>query len=190
MLIEEGTGRETRDREIPDRIVLTGFRATGKTRVGELLAARLGFRFVDTDSELTDRMGCSVAQFVRERGWKDFRKLEQELLARLAAMHGVVIATGGGAVMHREEWKQLRKGGLVVWLRADSGVIRERLAFDPVSAAQRPPLTGGNSLEEIERVLAEREPLYREGSDIVIDTGGLSPEEIVERIRQDIILHE
>ena len=175
-----------RQTKLPARLVLTGFRATGKSLVGARLADLLGYRFIGTDEELVARIRCSVAVFVREQGWPAFRELEKELLDRLAWMNQVVIATGGGAVLHQKEWQELRRESLVVWLQADARTIRERLLTDSASHAQRPSLTGGGKLEEVEAILAEREPCYRKGSDVAIDTTEKSPEEIARLIKQEI----
>lgn len=163
--------------------MLTGFRASGKSVVGRKLAQALGYRFLDTDEELAAEMQCGIEEYVRRHGWPAFRELERRLLVRLAGWHRLVIATGGGSIMHREEWRQLRKNSLVVWLRAEAATIRQRLQDDGRSAAQRPSLTGGDMLAEVDRVLAEREPLYRQGSDVVIDTTGRPPETVVSLIK-------
>ena len=170
----------------PARVILTGFRATGKSLVGLLLADLLGYRFIDTDEELVTNIQCSVATFVREHGWSRFRDLEKKLLTRLAWMNHVVIATGGGAVLHSQEWQDLRKESLVIWLQADAKTIRDRLRTDAASHTQRPSLTGGGKFEEVEVILAERESSYRKGSDIAIDTTDKSPEEIAILIKQHI----
>lgn len=169
--------------KLPARVILTGFRATGKSLVGALLADMIGYRFIDTDDEMVAAVQCTIAAFVREHGWPAFREREQKLLARLSWMNRVVIATGGGAVLHHREWRDLRKDSLVVWLQADARTIRERLRTDPVSHSQRPPLTGGGSLDEVEAILAEREPCYRKGSDMAIDTADRSPGEIARMIK-------
>lgn len=165
-----------------DRIVLTGFRATGKSAVGKRLAEVLGYRFIDTDEELAAGMKCTIGNYVGRHGWSAFREAERRLLARLAGGHHLVIATGGGSIMHREEWRSLRKRSLVVWLQADAGTIRHRLRHDGGSAARRPSLTGEDVLAEVDGILAAREPLYRQGSDVAIDTAGRSPETMVSLI--------
>jgi shikimate kinase len=167
-------------------IILTGYRATGKSAVGRLLAARLGsaFLFLDMDRLIEQRQGCTIKELVAARGWPHFREAERRLLDELAGRRGLVIATGGGAILHRQAWAALRTSGLVVWLTADRETICRRLAADAATEGQRPSLTGGNIEEEVAGVLAEREPLYRQGSDLAIDTTSRSPEAIVREIEE------
>ena len=175
---------------LPRRIVLTGFRATGKTAVGKALARLTGFRFLDTDQELCQRMGCSVAETVKQHGWPYFREQEQDLLAELPCWQKTIIATGGGAILHQKEWQELHRGSFVVWLRTDLATTLSRLALDQQTAEQRPALTGGmgrqedaqDPAKEISAVLAAREPLYRAGSDLVLDTEGKTPEKLAGEI--------
>jgi len=151
------------------KIILVGYRATGKSTVGKLLAERLSLGFIDMDEVLVARYG-EISQLVRERGWDYFRAREKELLEELVGSREVVISTGGGAILHRDVWHKLQKTGLVVWLTADPETICRRLAADAVSDSQRPSLTGSDIKSEAAKVLAEREPLYREGSHLEIDS--------------------
>ena len=167
-------------------IVLTGFRATGKTSVGRLLAARLGFGFVDADQILTERLGCTIAECVAQHGWERFRQAERQLLAEVPAMSRTVLATGGGAIEHQGEWQSLREQCLVVWLDADIATIRRRLGNDPLTATQRPSLTGAAVEDELDQVLRRRRPLYTQGSDLRVEAAGGSPEDLVERIVHEI----
>ncbi len=146
-------------------IVLTGFRATGKTSVGRLLAARLGYAFVDADAVLCERLGGSVAEIVARSGWDSFRRAERQLLRESRTMAGTVLATGGGAIEHAAEWRGLRDHALVVWLEADEATIRRRMAGD-AQTAQRPSLTGNAPADEIAALLARRTPLYAAGADV------------------------
>lgn len=170
----------------PGRIVLTGFRGTGKTTVGRQLARMLGYDFLDTDQVLEERLGSTIAAFVQANGWDAFRRAEQELLEELARVRRVVVATGGGAILHRDAWELLRQGGFVVWLQADGATVGRRLAADPVSAVQRPPLFSGDPEREIEEQLALRTPLYAAGSDLVVDSARLTPEAIVTLIHEQL----
>ncbi len=162
--------------------MLIGFRATGKTSVGALLARALERPFVDLDQELVAEAGMSVAEIVRREGWPGFRRREKELVRRFAPTGGLVLATGGGVVLDPENVAVLRQHGLVVWLTAPPQVIRRRLAADGATAAGRPGLSGGDPLAEVEAILAQREPLYRAAADLVMDTAGLTPEEVAGRI--------
>ncbi len=157
------------------KIILVGFRATGKSSVGRLLAARLEVPFLDMDQILTERHG-EISTIVAERGWDWFRDREKELLAELVGLEAGVIATGGGAVLHREIWPVLRKTALVVWLTSTLELICQRLSVDPASTSQRPSLTGGDIREETAKVLAEREPLYRQVADLIVDSNRPVPE--------------
>lgn len=164
------------------KVMLIGYRATGKSSVGRLLAARLGVDFVDTDRLLEAQYG-PISRLVAEKGWDFFRAREKEVLASLVALENGVLATGGGAVLHQDVWPDLMASGLAVWLTATAPVIRQRLAADEtVNQGQRPSLTGSDIQHEIETVLAEREPLYRSGSHLAIETGVKSIAEIVEMI--------
>jgi len=171
---------------LPERIVLTGFRATGKTAVGKALARLTGFRFLDTDQELCQRMGCSIVEAVRQHGWQHFRGQEISLLRELPSWQETIIATGGGAILHQREWEELHRDAFVVWLRTDLATTLVRLSLDQKTAAQRPALDkqegGQNLAEEISAILEEREPLYRVGSDLVLDTEGKTPEELAGEI--------
>ncbi len=178
--------QQQEQQRLPQRIILTGFRATGKTVVGKILAQVIGFHFLDTDQKLCQRMGCSITEAVQVQGWQYFRSQERALLSELPSWEKMIIATGGGAILHQEEWQELRRGSLVVWLRTDLATTLSRLALDQKTDEQRPALKkqeeGQNPAQEIAAVLAEREPLYRAGSDLVLDTEGKTPEELAGEI--------
>jgi shikimate kinase len=156
--------------------------------VGKALVKLTGFRFLDTDQELCERMGCSIAQAVSQHGWPYFREQEQVLLSELPSREKTIIATGGGAILHQDAWEELRRGAFVVWLRTDFATTLARLALDQKTAEQRPALgitrqeDEYNPAKEIAAVLAEREPLYQAGSDLVLDTEGKTPDELAGEI--------
>ena len=163
-------------------IVLTGFRATGKSTVGRLLAQELRYTFIDTDTLLCARLGAPIADIVARHGWAFFRQAERSLLMEVPEMERTVLATGGGAIEHEEQWHRIRKGCYVVWLDADVATIRLRMGDDPQSAGQRPALTGRSAHDEIEELLQRRAPLYAAGSDLRLDTVGQEPSALVASI--------
>lgn len=160
-------------------LVLVGYRATGKTAVGALLAQKLERPFVDLDRVLEEEMGRSIAALVAEKGWAEFRRREKELVARYGQARGLVLATGGGAVLDPENVSLLRKNGVVIWLRADPATIRGRLCLDEPKESQRPSLTGSGTLDEVAEVLESREPRYQAAAHIVIDTARHSIDQVV-----------
>ena len=168
--------------QLPPLIVLTGFRATGKSAVGNCLAALTGYRFIDTDQLISDKLGCSIGQSVKRHGWQPFREMEQTVLREIADCQQTVIATGGGAILHHREWQLVQAKAHVVWLRADLATTLARLDQDSKTAEQRPDLpaseTAADRKTATTALLAERAPLYRAGSDLVIDTDRRSPQKI------------
>ena len=165
-----------------EKVILTGYRATGKTSIGKILADLLGFDFIDTDLAIEKRQGESIAELVGRGGWDLFRRHEEEMLLDLARRKNIVIATGGGSVMHENAWKKLRKNALSVWLTADIITICQRLAADDCTDDKRPPLTEMGTTDEISMVLNERQSLYKKSSDLTINTEGKNPEEVAEII--------
>lgn len=153
-----------------DTIFLIGYRATGKTSVGQALATAMGLSFIDMDQELVARQGQSIAEMVAAQGWPYFRALEKELLTELTGRHGLVVSTGGGAILHQAVWPAVMASGLVVWLSADQETIRQRLQADRLTASQRPALTAASTEAEIRAVLAEREPLYRAAAHLAVES--------------------
>ena len=163
-----------------EKVILTGFRATGKSSVGKILAKRLGFDFVDTDKAIEMRQGKTIAEIVAQGGWELFRSEEKKMLQELAVASNVVIATGGGAVMHEEAWAELRKNSIAVWLTSTPETICKRLAEDSITEDQRPSLTDEGTMAEIALVLKERQELYRQSSDLSLSTEGRTPVELAE----------
>jgi len=168
------------------KIILTGYRGTGKTLIGLMLAERLNLEFIDMDELLEARAGQTIREIVAGKGWDHFRMLERDLLAELVCRKDAVISTGGGAILHQEIWKLLRQTSLVVWLAADLDTICRRLALDEKSAEQRPSLTDSDLYLEVAQVLSEREPLYRKGSHLVVDTSHRTAGEVAHIIEKTI----
>jgi shikimate kinase len=165
-------------------IYLIGGRAVGKSSIGAKLAHGLGYQFIDTDTLITEKCGCSVAEIVSSEGWQVFREYEKQVLSRLIPKKSCVVATGGGAILHRELWRELKNKAEVVWLMADPAILCTRITEDQLSAAQRPSLTGKDICQEMEDVLAERSALYSETANSIIDTGKMTIDEAVQEIAQ------
>jgi shikimate kinase len=164
-------------------IVLIGFRGTGKTIVAALLAEKLGMKLISLDKEIVRRAGMSISSIVDRWGWPKFRELEKEAAKRFSSEDDAVIDAGGGAVLDAQNVSNLRAKGRVFWLRASARTISERIG----QGSDRPALTQGKSfLAEVEEILEERLPLYRTAADFEIDTDGVTPEEVADRIVREV----
>ena len=109
-------------------IFLIGYRGTGKTSVGQMLASILKRPFVDTDNELTSRVGMSISEFVHQNSWGDFRKTEQSVIQKVCTLDGHVVATGGGVVLTPQNVTRMQSSGFLIWLKALPETIGTRLA--------------------------------------------------------------
>ncbi len=163
-------------------IVLTGYRCCGKSSVGRRVAEKTGREFADIDDLVEKKAGSSIQEIILKSGWDLFRAMERETIQEISERDNLVIATGGGAVTNEENVFNLRKNGFIVRLKADAGIIRERMGQDRKNGNIRPSLTGSGVEDEIMSVLKEREPCYRESADMTVDTGLLSVEEAAEAI--------
>ena len=162
-------------------LILIGYRATGKTTLAQLLAARLAWDWIDADVEIERRAGKSIAQIFAEEGEPAFRDLEAQVIADLAARPRLVLATGGGAPL-RADNREAMHGGKIVWLTARPETIHQRMSGDATTAARRPSLTDNSPLAEILQLLAVREPIYRALADLEVDTEDKTPERIADEI--------
>jgi shikimate kinase len=158
-------------------VYLVGYRGAGKTTVASLVAKILGRPSIDLDAALERRAGRTIRKIFEEDGEAAFRSLEADELIRADAFDDVVVATGGGIVL-RPSNRDLLRRGFVAWLSAPAEVLWERIARDP----DRPRLTTLDPQHEVVRLLAEREPLYREIAAIEIDAASSGPLEIAEQI--------
>ncbi|MBW1976155.1 MAG: shikimate kinase [Deltaproteobacteria bacterium] len=165
-----------------NRLALIGYRCTGKSTVGRLLASLLSYRFVDMDEVLADRTGTSIDSLVRKHGWLFFRNMESELLRELSSLPRIVVATGGGIVELEENRRILKKKFFVVWLEASPEVIKKRLINDPASPHLRPSLTGKSCLTEVDELLERRHPLYQEVAHLRILTDSMNIQTIAGHI--------
>ena len=160
-------------------IVLIGYRGTGKSTVGRLLAARLGRQLVSTDAEIVKRAQRTIPEIVAQEGWEYFRDLESDICRELASRDQLVIDTGGGAILRAQNVEALKKNGTLFWLKASVETIVKRIGGDN----QRPSLTGTKSfVDEIQDVLLERTPKYQAAADHVIATDDRSINQLVKTL--------
>lgn len=160
-------------------IVLIGYRGTGKSTIGKVLAATLGRELVSTDKEIVRRVGRPIPEIVSQFGWEHFRDLESEVCKDLAGRDNLVIDTGGGAILRPQNVETLKRNGVLFWLTASVETITARIGGD----TQRPSLTGTKSfVEEIREMLQERSPKYQAAADHVIATDGRSVDQLVKAI--------
>jgi len=158
-------------------IVLVGLMGAGKSALGRRLAARLGLRFIDADSEIEKAAGCTIEDFFATHGEPAFREGERRVVARLLAEPPPALAPGGGAFMDPETRQRIRERGISVWLRADIELLVERVS----RRDDRPLLKEGDKREILTRLIAERYPVYAE-ADVVVDSEDLPHDRMVDKI--------
>jgi shikimate kinase len=168
-------------------LVLLGYRGSGKSTIGKILARRLGMRYVGFDDEIVRRAGMSIPEIVDKYSWDHFRRLESAVVHDFSSGDGQILDTGGGVILRKENTQKLRNSGKVFLLESEISDIADRIG----SSQERPSLTGSKSfLDEIEEVFKARQPLYQEASDFVVNTSKLNPEEaadlIVSRFRKAV----
>jgi shikimate kinase len=153
-----------------ENIFLVGLMGAGKTSVGRMLARRLHKDFYDTDAEIERMTGVKIPVIFDIEGEPGFRVREEKMLDQLTAKHGIVLATGGGAVLSAVNRDRLRQHGRVIYLRATPEDLWRRTRRD----RNRPLLQTANPLEKLKELHAQRDPLYSEVADLVVDTGAQS----------------
>lgn len=163
-------------------IALIGFMGTGKSAVGTALAARTGMPFIDIDARIEEKTGATIAEIFRTSGEEHFRKLEQEEIEEARLDPRQVVACGGGAVLNRSNVRVLRNNFLSVWLWANVGTVVDRAG----KAGTRPLLDRPDSAAHAETLLRKRIPHYASTCDLLINTEGKTPEQIAERIWDEV----
>ncbi|MED5622201.1 shikimate kinase [Ideonella sp. BN130291] len=167
-------------------ICLVGMPGGGKSTVGRHLARHLGWRFVDSDADIERRLGTSISAYFNEHGEAAFRDVEQQVIAELTAPPGagLVLATGGGAVLREANRDALRRSGTVVYLRSTPEELFRRLRHD----TQRPLLQVRDPLKRLRDMHHERDPLYRRTAHYIIETGRPSVPTLVNMILMQLEL--
>lgn len=154
----------------------------GKTTIGRILARKLSKRFIDSDHEIEARTGASIPWIFEIEGEESFRRREAEVIRDLCCEDGVVLATGGGAVLNAGTRDILKSRGTVIYLRANVNSIMVRVSHDK----NRPLLQTADPRRRIEELMAQREPLYREVAALVIDTGRPNVQSMVQTILEQL----
>ncbi len=165
-----------------NNIFLVGMPGSGKTTVGRQLARRLQRTFVDADHEIEARTGVRIPLIFDIEGEQGFRDREARVIAELASQNDLVIATGGGVVLRPENRAALKQGGTVIYLNAAPGLLYERTRLDP----NRPLLQVDDPLQKLEDLFAQRDPLYREVADVVINSLGGSIGHLVKQVERQL----
>ena len=161
-----------------NNIFLVGLMGSGKTTIGRSLAKKLNLRFVDADQEIETRTGASIPLIFEIEGEASFRQREADVIRDLTAQQGIVLATGGGAVLNETSRRLLRERGTVIYLRASVASIIQRTSHDK----NRPLLQTADPKAKIEELSRERAPLYQEVAHIIIETGRPNVHSVVQNI--------
>jgi shikimate kinase len=161
------------------KIFLIGYRCTGKTTIGKMLALFWDFDFLDIDRAIEQDTESSILQIVETSGWEKFRQLEKQKLMATKKNKNTVISTGGGIILDPENQQFIKKNGFCIWLDADVQTIFHRLNNDIKTRESRPSLTNNDLLKETTKTAKQRKPLYENTAHIRVDTRFHKPEEIV-----------
>jgi shikimate kinase len=159
-------------------IFLVGLMGAGKTTIGRLLARRLKREFVDSDHEIEGRCGVRVSVIFDIEGEAGFRAREVVVIDEVTARNGIVLATGGGAVLDAASRGHLASRGTVIYLHSAPAHLWERTRHDK----SRPLLANADPKRRLEELYRQRDPLYREVADLVVDTGRQSASTLVRRL--------
>lgn len=162
------------------KIVLIGFACSYKTTVGKLLAEKLNYQHIDTDDEVEQLAGKSVAEIFAQQSELEFRRLESWTLLRTSYLDDAVISCGGGAPLH-SAFDKLSADATVVWLTSTANTVKQRLG----QIAR--PLFDGKTVEDIAAVMDVRTPYYAKYADITVATDGLSSPQVADAVYSKII---
>lgn len=165
-----------------DNIYLVGLMGAGKTTVGRQLAKRLGRRFVDSDDEIEIRTGVRIPIIFEIEGEAGFRAREVQVLQALTQEVGLVMATGGGAVLDPVNRVNLANNGMVIYLCAQPQQLWQRTRH----GRNRPLLQVADPLAKLQELYVERDPLYREIADIVVESGNGDASHLVKQLEREV----
>jgi shikimate kinase len=160
---------------------LIGLMGAGKTTIGRQLARSLALPFYDSDKAIEESTGVDIPTIFEFEGEEGFRDREQKMIQKLTQLNGIVLATGGGAILREENRKVLKDNGYIVYLQCSVERIMERTRRD----TQRPLLKTDNPKERLQKLFEQRQELYLSCADFKIDTGILKSKTVVNRILEE-----
>ena len=163
-------------------IFLVGLMGAGKSTIGRQLARELGKQFRDSDSEIEKRTGVSIDVIFDIEGEQGFRRRETRMLQELVEERGIVLATGGGAILASDNRQLLTDNGLIIYLKASAEHLAGRVKLD----RRRPLLQTGDKLAKIRELMTQREPVYQQLADMVVETNNRSIPRVVREISKMI----
>lgn len=163
-------------------LILVGMMGSGKTTMGRALARHLGKEFVDSDEEIIKRTGVTVSHIFDIEGEAGFRLRETAALRDLVGRDNTVLATGGGAVLAEENRTMLQENGIVIYLKANANDLWQRTRHD----RNRPLLQTGDPLEKLTELFRQRDPLYQQVADIVVQSGKQSVHVLMQHLIEEI----
>ena len=163
-------------------LILVGMMGSGKTTMGRVLARHLGKEFVDSDEEIIKRTGVTVPHIFDVEGEAGFRQREAAAIRELAGRDNLVLATGGGAVLDGDNREILKQSGIVIYLKANAHDLWQRTRHD----RNRPLLQTENPYARLVELFQQRDPLYRQVSDIVVQSGKQSAHTLMLRLVGEI----
>ena len=166
----------------PGSFFLVGPMGAGKSTIGRHMARALRLEFFDSDREIERRTGADISLIFELEGESGFRKREQEVINKLTAQRGIVLATGGGAILDPQNRLNLSSRGYVIYLHTSVEQQLQRTSHD----RSRPLLQTGNPGQKLRDLMGTRDPLYREIADWIIETDGCRAREVVQKIIQHI----
>ncbi len=163
-------------------IILVGMMGAGKTTIGKSLAQATGKTFIDSDHEIQERTGVKIPIIFEIEGELGFRRRETEVLRELVKMNNIVLATGGGAVLKRENRRLLKRWGTVIYLRASVNDLQRRTRHDK----NRPLLQTEDIQAKLTELLAQRDSLYRETAHLIVDSGKQGVRNLVNKLMRKL----
>ena len=168
-----------------NNIILVGLMGAGKSTIGRSLAKKLKKGFYDSDRVIEERTGVDIATIFEIEGEEGFRNREAQVIKELCQLKNIVLATGGGSILRDENRENMKEFGQVIYLSTTAELLYSRIRHDK----SRPLMQTSNPLETLKKLLQDREPFYKEVSDVIITTGRQKATLIVKRVEEALNKH-